>query len=75
MEDSFRLKGYENHIDTGKWHPAFMVFQEFYGMSEKRFVDSKLVQIDGSNYRGLTRSDVVSQGAYTDEVESKVIES
>ena len=68
VEDSLRLKGHQNRIDTDKWHPTFMVFQEFYGMSEKRLVDSKLAKIDESNYRGLTRSDVVLQGADTDGV-------
>jgi len=72
VEDSLRLKGHENRIDTDKWHPTFMVFQEFYGMSGK-LVDSELAKIDESNYRGLTRSDVVSQGAGTDEVRDNVV--
>jgi hypothetical protein len=44
VEDSLQLKGHESRIDTDKWHPTFMVFQEFYGVNEKRLVDSKLAQ-------------------------------
>jgi hypothetical protein len=35
VEDELRLEGHQNRIDTDKWHPIFMVFQEFYGMSAK----------------------------------------
>ena len=73
VEDCLRLEGHENRIDTDKWHPMFMVFQEYYGMSKKRLGESKLSEIDESNYRGLTRSQVMVQGADTDGIEEKLV--
>lgn len=70
VEDELRLKGHANRIDTEKWHPLLMVFQEYYAMGSK-VVESRLATIDESNYRALTRSDVVRQGADTDGVEEK----
>lgn len=72
VEESIRLKGHANRIDTDKWHPTIMVFQEYYGMGTQRLQESTLAKIDEKNYRVLTRSDVVAQGADTDKTEDKV---
>ena len=73
VEDELRLEGHQNRIDTDKWHPLFMVFQEYYGMSPKRLEESKLATIDETNYRAWTRSDAVAQGADTDMVKEEVL--
>jgi flavin reductase (DIM6/NTAB) family NADH-FMN oxidoreductase RutF len=70
VEDDLRLAGYENRIDTDKWQPLLMCFQEFYGMGQKKLTESRLAKIKEENYRVLTRSDVVKQGADTDAVEA-----
>jgi flavin reductase (DIM6/NTAB) family NADH-FMN oxidoreductase RutF len=71
VEDNLRLEGHENRIDADNLRPMFMVFQEYYGMGRMKLELSNLAKIDESNYRGLTRSDVVDQGADTDRVEEK----
>lgn len=52
--DELRLEGYENRIDTDKWHPLFMMFSQYYGRSEKKLEDSDLAKIDEESYRGVT---------------------
>lgn len=73
VEDSLRLEGHANRIDTDMWHPLFMVFQEYYGMSAKKLEVSTLAKIDESNYRPLTRSDVIASGCDTDHVVDEVV--
>jgi flavin reductase (DIM6/NTAB) family NADH-FMN oxidoreductase RutF len=68
VEDDLRLAGHANRIDTDKWHPLMMCFQEYYGMGKKKLTESRLAHIEEENYRVLTRSDVVKQGADTDAV-------
>ncbi|TVY51907.1 Uncharacterized protein LCER1_G007119 [Lachnellula cervina] len=73
VQDELRLEGHQNRIDTDKWHPLFMVFQEYYGMSTKRLEESHLATIDESNYRAFTRSNEVPQGADTDMAKEEVL--
>jgi flavin reductase (DIM6/NTAB) family NADH-FMN oxidoreductase RutF len=73
VEDDLRLAGHENRIDTDKWEPLIMCFQEFYGMGRKKLTESRLAKINEEHYRVLTRSDVVEQGADSDVVETKVM--
>jgi flavin reductase (DIM6/NTAB) family NADH-FMN oxidoreductase RutF len=61
IEDRLMLAGHENRIDTDKWQPMLMCFQEYYGMGQKKLVKSRLAEIDEELYRPLTRSDVIKE--------------
>ncbi|KAH8812541.1 hypothetical protein F5884DRAFT_898804 [Xylogone sp. PMI_703] len=66
IEDNLRLPGYANRVDADKWNPMIMCFQDFYSKGQKKLAVSNLAKVTEGNYRALTRSDVVKQGADTD---------
>jgi flavin reductase (DIM6/NTAB) family NADH-FMN oxidoreductase RutF len=74
VQDELRLEGHQNRIDTDKWRPTLMMFQELYGMRDDKLVDSSLAKIDEKNYRGGTRSEVVAQRADTDAVMEEILQ-
>lgn len=49
------MEGHRNRIDTDKWKPMFMMFQQLYGLGDGMKVKSKLAEdIDEEEYRDLT---------------------
>ena len=45
------MEGEPNRIDTDKWRPLIMSFQQFYGLAPEKLQRSELGQIPESQYR------------------------
>ena len=52
LEQSILMDGHPNRVDPDKWRPLIMSFQEFYGLTAKRVLESKLGKIPERLYRG-----------------------
>ncbi len=52
VEDSLLLSGEPNRINSDKWRPLIMSFQQFYGLEGSQVHDSALAQIPEHAYRG-----------------------
>ncbi|KKY24159.1 putative esterase [Phaeomoniella chlamydospora] len=74
VEESLRLNGHPNRIDTNKLRPLFMVFQEFHGMTRRISGKSRLAEVNEENYRLSTRSEVTKQLGDDDHLLSMVRE-
>ena len=51
VEENLRLSGHENRVDADRWRPMLMVFQEYFGMAERKLEKSELAEIDEETYR------------------------
>lgn len=56
VHEEIRMNGTENRIDTDKWRPMIMSFQELYGLKPKRVVELDLAIIREEEYRGFTNA-------------------
>jgi flavin reductase (DIM6/NTAB) family NADH-FMN oxidoreductase RutF len=65
--DSLRMDKHANRVDSDKWNPMIMNFQELYGVSGQKLVPSVLGRIDEEKYRLLAKSDVVKQPGDDDD--------
>jgi flavin reductase (DIM6/NTAB) family NADH-FMN oxidoreductase RutF len=74
VQDELRLEGHQNRINTERWRPTLMMFQELYGIRDDKLVDSNLAKIEEKNYRGATRSHIITQGADTDTVKEEILQ-
>ncbi|MCJ1379804.1 hypothetical protein MMC17_002907 [Xylographa soralifera] len=61
VEDGLRVEGSENRINSDKWQPMIMSFQEMYGLGVGRKVVSRLADVDEEKYRVLTVGDAVGK--------------
>jgi len=52
LEKSILMDGDPDRVDPDKWRPLIMSFQEFYGLTAKKVLESKLAQIPERLYRG-----------------------
>lgn len=55
-----KLDGYEHRIDTDKWKPLIMMFREFYGLRDRKLVESVLHRTDEETFRFLTGTTVTN---------------
>lgn len=75
VRKDLRLAGHANRVDPDRWRPLIMSFQQFYGLTPQKSVESNVATIEEEKYRMLTRSDVVSQGGDMDRVDSEEMDS
>lgn len=52
VDDGLKLEGFANRVDSKKWKPMVMSFQNLYGLASESVVDSKLAKVDEEAYRG-----------------------
>ncbi|MCJ1319547.1 hypothetical protein MMC15_004883 [Xylographa vitiligo] len=68
VEDELRAEGKENRIDSDKWKPMMMSFQDMYGLGVGRKVVSRLAETDEEKYRALTVGEAVRKEISGDDV-------
>ncbi|PWN86786.1 hypothetical protein FA10DRAFT_269888 [Acaromyces ingoldii] len=51
VDEKLRLEGHVNRIDSDKWRPVIMSFQNLYGLKAGQLAESTLADIDEENYR------------------------
>jgi flavin reductase (DIM6/NTAB) family NADH-FMN oxidoreductase RutF len=51
VDESLRLSGKANHVDSDKWKPLIMSFARFYGLGDGQIVPSVLAEIPEELYR------------------------
>ncbi|KAJ5642840.1 hypothetical protein N7490_006840 [Penicillium lividum] len=51
VHENIRMAGHVNRIDSDKWHPLIMSFQELYGLGRKKTSESILAEINEEQYR------------------------
>ena len=58
VQEQLRKDGFENRIDSDKWRPMIMSFQDLYGLAEGKLKESTLAKINEEKYRILTERSV-----------------